>query len=39
MMGGQVKSAFVFAIEDGKIVEIDLVMDPSHIAALAISVD
>ena len=39
MMGGQVKSAFVFAIEDGKIVEIDLVMDPVHIAALDVRLD
>jgi RNA polymerase sigma-70 factor (ECF subfamily) len=32
--GGQVRGAFAFTIEDGKIVEIDLIMDPGHLGQL-----
>ncbi|MBC7794820.1 MAG: sigma-70 family RNA polymerase sigma factor [Clostridia bacterium] len=38
-MGGQVRSAFVFTIEEGKITMIDLVMEPTRLAELDVEVD
>jgi RNA polymerase sigma-70 factor, ECF subfamily len=38
-MGGQVRAAFVFTIEHGKIAGIDLVMDPAHLAELEVKID
>lgn len=38
-MRGQVRAAFVFTIERGKIAGIDLVMEPEHLAALDVKVD
>jgi RNA polymerase sigma factor (sigma-70 family) len=37
--GGQVRSAFVFTIEQGKITMIDLVMEPTRLAELDMEVD
>ena len=37
--GGQVRSAFVFTIEEGKITMIDLVMEPARLAELDVVVD
>ena len=37
-MGGQVRAAFLFTIEDGKIAGIDLVMDPAHLAELEVEI-
>jgi len=36
---GQVRSAFVFMIEGGRITGIDLIMDPEHLAALDVRID
>jgi hypothetical protein len=38
-MGGQVRTAFVFAIEHGKITGIDLIMDPAHLAELDVKIE
>jgi RNA polymerase sigma factor (sigma-70 family) len=38
-MGGQIRSAFVFAIEDGKISGIELIMDPGRLAELDVRLD
>jgi RNA polymerase sigma-70 factor, ECF subfamily len=38
-VGSQVRAAFVFAIEDGQIAGIDLVMDPGRLAALAVKIE
>jgi RNA polymerase sigma factor (sigma-70 family) len=37
--GGQVRSAFFFTIEEGKITMIDLVMEPARLAELYVEVD
>jgi RNA polymerase sigma factor (sigma-70 family) len=37
-MNGQVRVAFVFAIAQGKIVSIDLVMEPAHLAELDVEI-
>src|SRR5581483_8897121 len=37
-VGGEVRSAFVFAIEEGKIVELDLVMEPAQLDRLVIQI-
>lgn len=37
-MGGQVRAAFVFAIEDGEISELDIVMDPADLAELEVEI-
>ena len=37
-MRGQVRAAFVFTIEDGRIAGIDLVMEPRHLAALDVRI-
>ena len=38
-MGGQVRVAWLFAFAEGKIVGIDLVMDPDHLARLDVEVE
>jgi RNA polymerase sigma-70 factor (ECF subfamily) len=38
-MGAQVLAAFLFTIEHGKISEIDLVMQPGHLAELEVKID
>jgi RNA polymerase sigma-70 factor (ECF subfamily) len=38
-VGGQVRSAFVFLVEGGKITGIDLVMDPAHLAELDVEIE
>lgn len=38
VMGGQVRAAFVFAIEQGKISELDLVMEPADLAELEVEI-
>jgi RNA polymerase sigma factor (sigma-70 family) len=37
-MGGQVRAAFVFAVEHGKITELDIVMDPAVLAELEVEI-
>jgi RNA polymerase sigma-70 factor (ECF subfamily) len=37
--GGRVRAAFLFTIEGGKIVGIDLVMDPGHLAELDVTLN
>jgi hypothetical protein len=37
-MGGQVRAVWVFAFAEEKIVGIDLVMDPDHLARLEVEV-
>jgi RNA polymerase sigma-70 factor (ECF subfamily) len=39
VVGNQVRTAFLFTIEQGKITGIDLIMDPVHLAALAVKID
>ncbi len=39
MSGGQVRSAFVFTIEDDKITGIDLIMEPDRLAELEVRVE
>lgn len=39
LAGGQVRTAFVFTIERGRIAEIDLVMDPARLAELDVKID
>jgi RNA polymerase sigma-70 factor (ECF subfamily) len=38
-MGGQVRAAFLFSIEGGRITAIDLVMEPGHLAGLSVRID
>jgi RNA polymerase sigma factor (sigma-70 family) len=38
-IGGQVRTAFVFTIEHGKITGIDLIMDPPDLAELEVKID
>lgn len=38
-VGGVVRAAFLFTIEDGKITAIDLVMEPAHLAELDVTID
>ena len=38
-MGGQVRAAFLFTIEGGKISGIELVMEPGHLAELDVKID
>jgi RNA polymerase sigma factor (sigma-70 family) len=38
-MGGKIRSAFVFNFEGNKIVAIDLIMDPEHLAELDVRID
>lgn len=38
-IGGRVQSAFVFTIEGGRIIGIDIVMDPAHLADLEVKID
>jgi hypothetical protein len=38
-VGGQVRAAFLFTIERGKIAGIDLIMDPGHLAELDVKID
>ena len=35
----QVRTAFLFTVEHGKITGIDLIMDPVHLAALAVKIE
>ena len=37
--GNQVRTVFRFTVEQGKITGIDLIMDPVHLAALAVKID
>lgn len=37
-VGGRVQSAFVFTIEDARIASIDIVMDPTHLAELDVTI-
>jgi RNA polymerase sigma-70 factor (ECF subfamily) len=39
VVGNQVRTAFLFTVEQGKITGIDLIMDPVHLAALAVKID
>jgi len=39
VVGAQVRAAFLFMIERGKITGIDLVMNPGHLAELAVKID
>lgn len=39
VVGAQVRAAFLFAIERGKITGIDLVMNPEHLAEIAVKID
>jgi RNA polymerase sigma-70 factor (ECF subfamily) len=39
MQGGQARAVFAFTVENGKIVAIDLVMDPAHLAELTIALE
>jgi RNA polymerase sigma-70 factor (ECF subfamily) len=38
-VGAQVRAAFLFTIERGKITEIDLIMNPGHLAEFAVKID
>ncbi|HEY0745841.1 MAG TPA: sigma-70 family RNA polymerase sigma factor [Steroidobacteraceae bacterium] len=38
-MGGQVRAAFVFMMGRGKITEIDIIMEPGHLAELDVKID
>jgi RNA polymerase sigma-70 factor (ECF subfamily) len=38
VMGGQVRAAFLFAVEHGKISELDIVMDPADLAELQVEI-
>jgi len=38
-VGGRVRAAFAFTIRAGRITEIDLVMDPGHLAELEVSIN
>jgi RNA polymerase sigma factor (sigma-70 family) len=38
-IGGAVRAAFLFTIEDGRIIAIDLVMEPAHLAELDVTID
>jgi len=38
-VGAQIRAAFLFTIEYGKIVGIDLVMDPEYLAELAVKIE
>lgn len=38
-MGGQVRAAFVFSIRNDEIIGIDVIMAPSHLAALRVEID
>jgi hypothetical protein len=38
-VGATVRAAFLFMIEGDKITGIDLVMDPEHLAGLAVALD
>jgi RNA polymerase sigma factor (sigma-70 family) len=38
VMGGQVRAAFVFGIDDGKITELDIMMEPADLAALDVQI-
>jgi RNA polymerase sigma factor (sigma-70 family) len=38
-MGGQLRAAWVFTIDRGKIAEIDVVMDPQHLAELDVQME
>jgi hypothetical protein len=37
--GNQVRTAFLFSVEHGKITGIDLIMDPAQIAELAVKIE
>ncbi|HEY6456604.1 MAG TPA: sigma-70 family RNA polymerase sigma factor [Steroidobacteraceae bacterium] len=37
--GGQVRAAFVFRVEGGRIARIDVIMDPEHLAELDVNID
>lgn len=38
-MGGQVRAAWVFTIDGGKIAAIDVIMDPGNLAELDVQMD
>jgi RNA polymerase sigma-70 factor (ECF subfamily) len=38
-IGGLVRAAFVFTTEGGKISDIDVIMDPGHLAELEVKID
>jgi hypothetical protein len=38
-VGTQIRAAFFFTIERGKITGIDLIMNPGHLAELAVRID